>query len=528
MFTPPTDVDTDSPSPEPPGRTEKHARAASPGTARGARGDSCPGEGPPVQAGPAAHAASLGRRPRNAPDSSENSPTTPGTWPTQVSRSAAQHCPAWDGRHQLRPLTVHSGFTGLGSHSRVLSELGVHFTDLAGCDPKPESHEWLREQGLTPAHLFQDIAAMTAAVQCHTCQPGPCSMAPARPDLYVGGFCCQPYSQMRADRRRRPAQDHPLFQTTRDQVAYLAAWQPRVALLENTPGICHVGTYDGQELSGLQWLAQQLSQQYAVAHVILNLAAWVAISRPRVWIVCVHVDVGAERAMRMAREAAHMASAIESARSSSPPEPLSGYLFQPGTPDYTRAVGAAMAGTRPPAISGPRPRDLAGKEPAWKRQCRDAREACGAAAVHPLADRSLTGLSGTPRQREVLEVMFLRACSRHGYDLTDPAQAAAARGRFVADVSQNPRAGKEAVEICPCLSTGAEIYHYGLDRLITGEELLLAHGWLTQWARPRPTRCLSDPQLRDLAGECMALQCLATATVATLSATLAALPGVWR
>lgn len=163
---------------------------------------------------------------------------SPSTWPTFAAQAAGLTVE----RLPRRPLVVHSAFTGLGSHAKVLSELQVPFHDVAGCDPKATARQWLEHNALAPAHLYHTIKELTAGSGVCHCLPAAgagrsCSAVGADPrfvDLFVAGFCCQPYSQQ----RRGPLDptSHPLFHTAAETVQYIRAKQPRTLILENTLG----------------------------------------------------------------------------------------------------------------------------------------------------------------------------------------------------------------------------------------------------------------------------------------------------
>ncbi len=288
-------------------------------------------------------------------------------WPAQVRLHAGlQFC----GATQHRDLIVHSAFTGMGSHARVLAELGLRFHDVIGADPKQIAQAWRETNNVTAMHCYEDVRHI------HTSDIGhaPCGVAGSthhdhllheRPDLCFGGFSCLPFTSMRSNRTTVPAACHPEFKHAQYQVDYLMKVQPRGAVLENTLGFgrllrglaertetSHVGEEFDQ--TGVAWFKQQTQSLYHMAVVELDLCVWVEMRRPRLWMLLVHRDIGAQAAADAARD---LALHIQRTRSERPALLVRDFMFAQGSPEWARAVGTGMSGP-PPISQTSRPRTL--------------------------------------------------------------------------------------------------------------------------------------------------------------------------
>ena len=442
-----------------------------------------------------------------------------------------------------RPLIVHGGFVGMGSHGQVLRLTGVSYQETCAAEPKSWAKLFLQGNGLMADHHFNDLAVMaqTAAPargQCARCGVE-CDVPDERPDVFFAGFSCQAFSTMRASNTRAvPPTAHAKYAALPLTVRYLKARQPRAALLENTLGfgraVCEgparsPGGADSptNARSGLQWLRDELQDCYHADWVQLDLQSWCNVKRPRYWIFLVHKDVGGPDIVRRARE---LAAAIQNDRRQYKAADLRDYMRQPGSAAWARDVLPSPYAMRP-AWRESRPSDPEASEAKWQKQARERRAAWKAAghpwhAAHPLAGASLHGLSGTEREREVLEVFLLEVCHLRGLSPLDPQQLARAKVGLTADISQNltwlrpaydggghSGCGYTAAVYC----TESKVYSFQDDRLLLPVELLGSLGWVTPTTAPR-TEGLTSAQLQNLVGESQALPCLAAATWALLLA----------
>ena len=452
---------------------------------------------------------------------------------------------------QLRPLILHSGFSGMHSHSRALQELRIQAHEVAGAEPKPTAQKFARLNGLWPEHLFNDVRTIIRreVAQCATCQ-SECHAPQAPPDLFLAGFSCQPFSPMRGKHSTTvPPSKHPKFDGLLLMVQYMKAWQPPLALLENSVGIGRAnvdfrGTladpaatddYDDEETAEspeetapdpkmpLQWLRQELGAiGYSVSWARLEATPWVAMRRPRYWIFIVKDQLGGALA---AEEACRLAHHIEALRRERPPASLQDLMSPTESQElkehlwqlalHQEAVGG-RGGRPPPEL------------PSWQKQAMKEREQWRALGrpghdAHPLSAARLVGLSRTPRHIEVLEIYLLRACFAQNLNPLLPADLARAKRDLTMDVTQNPSWTKSSPGTMASFTRGSAVYSFQEDRVLGPQELLRLMGWIGGAL----TGDLSLRDVRDLVGEAQALPSLATALAALLLATRSALPAVW-
>ncbi len=424
-----------------------------------------------------------------------------------------------------------SAFTGLGSHCAVLRLTGVHFEEVTSAEPKESAKCFMRSNGCMGKHHFDDVRSIIAGQgPCEVCC-GTCAM-PRGVDLAVGGFSCQPYSPQRAGQRSAvPAGQHPLFVGTELVAMWLLNVEPRMAILENIEAFEQLpldGKSGGQ--TGVECFAQAVSEKYNMAWRVLHLEPWVHMNRSRLWIFLVRKDVGEKG---LAEQAAALACSWEQERVRlGPPEQLRNFLFSAETAEWVRHV---LPSTRPLSQGGRRAPAAA---PCWHQQCSSIRaqlkeEGFPDHAAHPAEDWRMRGLSGTEREKEVLEVFYLANLRAQGLTCADVAGAADLREHLFCNISQNPawlHPGRTSR--VPCVCTSTRLFSYGADRVVHPAELLNAMGW--QQCDPKGGKPslpllggLQESDLQDLAGECMALPPLALAIWGLLVSTACAFPGLW-
>lgn len=342
--------------------------------------------------------------------------------------------------------------------------------------------------------------------------------------------------------RRVPAEKHHKFKSLALTVQYLITMQPRVALLENTLGfdrpIINLGgsagagaahsrpdgqqppTGDAVAQRGLQWLQNELQDYYHVDAATLDLRSWCKCRRPRLWIFLVHKDTGSRDA---ARRACQLAMAIQKDRSQHPAATIDDYTWKPGSAEWlehvlpSKAHGSATA-SADRAYSQKGHKDSACLPPNWQEQVQRRRQAWKQAghawhAHHPLATAALSGLSGTARERETLEVFLLEACRQQNLSPLDAQRLEQVKVGLTADISQNPawlRPSGDGSAAAYC--TGSRVYSFSQDRLLHPIELLGTLGWRSRATPPPCCAGLTSTQVQNLVGESQALPCLAAAT----------------
>ena len=426
-------------------------------------------------------------------------------------------------KEQMRPLIMVTAFTGLGSQSRMWRATGLRFRELASADPKRHANLFLATHDLFGEHHFDGIRMLTkggsaACARCHRV----CGVPMANPDLFAGGFPCQPTSRARRSKKKLRAEEHNLFPTVQATVEYIRARRPRVALLEQTLGALDSDEFAGRRMSECEWVENQLRDIYGVAHAVLSLQPWVCAHRSRVWLFLVSHDTGANTdAQQLATQASTLATALQEHRARSPPVPFRNFLSAPADPDWPSVLVDLLP---KPRQAREAPTDL----PEWRQLCDGLRaqwhhQGHAWANTHPLANAQMRGCTGTERVREVLECTLLEAGRRAGFDMGRPEGIAAAKVNNWCDFSQNALlGGSKPRSFC----TTTRLYDYEQDRVILPVELLKAMGWTAGGGVT--FRNMSENQARDLVGECQALQPLAVASWALILAAGDALPGLWR
>ena len=431
---------------------------------------------------------------------------------------------------QLRPLIIHGGFSGIGSHARVLQETGVDFKETASAEPKEHAKRFLSYNGLLAEHHYDDLQTVTTGSPAHcACCHGICHPPPDRPDLFLAGFSCQPFSKMRQKTMKAtPPSKHAKFNALALLVEYCIRRQPRLVVLENTKGFGHEMEIDGRKVVGCQWLQDKLSSLYYTSWVALDSKAWVNVRRPRLWIFLVHKDTGSQRTADLA---VSFASQVQAHRSQGSPDSLqTDYMLQPGTPEWEKEVLAGQAGSLEPRKSNSCFAKASWLKQAEKMRAKWRAEGFVGSEAHPLASAALRGLRGTDREREVLEVFLIAACLARGVCPLDEASTTAVKAELTADVSQNlvwlrPEHGEVAGVFC----TESRVYSFRHDRLVLPQEQLAAMGWQDP-GKPatRPSVAgLSSTDIQDLVGECQALPCLAAAIWGILLAANTDVPRLW-
>ena len=435
---------------------------------------------------------------------------------------------------QARALRYDTAFTGLGTQSLVFRATGLQAEHRCSADPKPASKAFLARNGLMGRHHYDCVSSIGrprgARVVCSTC-PGECAAGPDdRPDMFAGGFPCQPWSlQRQACMHDVPPHEHPLYHCLTDTIAYLRRVRPRAFLLENVHGFLARREYPAGILTGPEFIQSELGKDYHVNWVELDTVAWVCMARPRVWIFGIHKDTGTEL---MVTKAAALAEALQVERAKTGREPLGSFCHKPNTPAWYEAI-SQLARRRTPANQSRG--DGGGSAPRWRQQCdaaraRWARRGLAWHDLHPLRGATLRGLAGRPREREILEVALLTACEHMGVDPQRSADLDAAKHDLYHDVSQNLGWSRMRSEpgMLGSVCRQHVVYAYSADRVLSAEEVWHAMSGMVDGEPLASFAGTADADARDLVGECQALPPLALASWALLVALGASLPGLWR
>jgi hypothetical protein len=215
----------------------------------------------------------------------------------------------------------------------------------------------------------------------------------------------------------------------------------------------------------------------------LNLTTWVDARRPRIFIFCIHVNVGGED---IVREAQALAVSFEEKCQMQPKKKVEECCVVAGSPAWRRVVLGDI-GSRGVTVSHP-----TNSKNSWKKETEAIRkllqqEGKPWAQAHPLQHAHLCGLQKTERQVELLDCVLLLRCRAATLSPEDPAQLVSARRGLKWDVSQNvtiKNAAALAQTDLACTCIGALVYSYEMDRILHPEEMLQAMDWSTQTRAP--------------------------------------------
>ena len=162
----------------------------------------------------------------------------------------------------------------------------MDFKEASSAEPKAHAKLFQINNGLMAQHHYDDLRVLLegSSAYCASCHKL-CQPPPERPDLFLAGFSCQPFSSMRKKHMKAtPPNKHAKFDALPLVVEYCMKRQPRLAVLENTKGFGCEMEIDGRRVVGCEWLREQLSSVYFMSWVSLDLRAWVNVRRPRLWI----------------------------------------------------------------------------------------------------------------------------------------------------------------------------------------------------------------------------------------------------
>ena len=149
-----------------------------------------------------------------------------------------------------------------------------------------------------------------------------------------------------------------------------------------------------------------------------------------------------------------------------------------------------------------------------------------------LPSLQMTGLSGTMRQKEVLDLACIGWLGKAGLDKLNASsedrrlvEAQELCYNLFTDVSQNPERKKYTTKmddddidsgVVPCQTTSTILYSHKYDRVCHPLEMMRFQGHSVDLKLPAPAE-MRQSQLQELAGSGMTLPCLATVVQALLS-----------
>ena len=450
---------------------------------------------------------------------------------------------------QCRNIRLQTGYSGIGSIGRVLTEMDIAFVEDAGVEINKSAYHFCRQNGTLPTHWFQDMEEVVrlGAGSCWQHQKH-CTLPLARPDLLVSGFPCRPYSRQRPGSScETDRADHIDFKKTQWAIQHFAKVRPHMALFENVEGFASRGPDDTAETSHLEEFCEQLrGLGYSVAWGVLDLTPWIAANSTRVYIWCVDsmlesagsLPAGGGPAVvhtgpplpTLAERVKALAAATQTARTGMAREPLGSIFLRPSSTAWLNNVGIqGFAGDIPSGYLGEDDPDSA-----WARQAQVLRERWGRAGRPESGARSWTdptvgsrpALRGVPvpvapRRKEILNLWFLWACYQRAVSPADPAARSVAAHDLVADTSQNPSRHPWSHGL-KRFCRSSRPYVYELDRELVPVEGFRAFGW-----RNASLNGLTPSASWDLLGDSMALQTLAVATTSLLYVVGSRLEGTW-
>jgi len=188
---------------------------------------------------------------------------------------------------------------------------------------------------------------------------------------------------------------------------------------------------------------------------------------------------------------------------------LNDLMIAPWTAEYTQKVYVAL-GVRGAAVSRAAIDTTSGERIA-QAITRKAIWAADTPVPNLMADARLLGLTGTHRQRAILEAVLVSKCQLEDCRLDNGPGVQRIKKSLLWDVSQNATEDKmnsRGLNVLGCMCRTGLPYSYRHDRLIIPEEVLRSHGWQVRGFKPNCTS-LSEGEVRDLVGEMQAVQSLA-------------------
>ena len=424
---------------------------------------------------------------------------------------------------QQRPLRLQTAFSGTASIVKLLRRMGVDVVEDCAVEMKPSAWKFCQKNDLLPGCWFQDMAQISerGRGRCRV-HDDECDLPAQKPDLYVAGFPCPPYSRQRhgshiGENRR----SHPDFAKARWTIDHIARVRPRMAVLEQVPDFAILA--QGESVSACTEFCDDLKEiQYESAVVNLNLAAWTEATSERIFILCVDTaeTMVVPRGLPLASIPSHakeLAERMQQQLESMPTTPIQAFCVRAGSDEWFEHVSMLEA------TADVDDANLQEDESSWMQQAAAIRAKWAKRGLshwdtNPWTDPpsgprpSLRGLPTPvkPRKIELLNLGFLWAAYHKGLSPVDEKARATIAEGLIIDLSQNPsrhRWGYRFRRVC----RRSRPYMYCIDRTITPYEGFRIYGWT-----PPDLSSISSSHAWDLLGDSVALPPFALAVMSLL------------
>lgn len=209
--------------------------------------------------------------------------------------------------------------------------MDLQWTTISASDKKKYARLFTMKNHKCVQHLFHDVSAQTyveaANKRCDICEGRrkACDFEFRRPHLSVGGLPCQPFSRLRNTKGtgtdEQGASTHSKYTTIFELFRnYVANRQPHGLVLEEVVdfGRPERGAPKGGE-TPLERLAAMLADMgYYSQALMLDTAAWIEVSRPRLYIIAIDSECGGAEAVQWVVEQIQGAMRYRSVNKPSP------------------------------------------------------------------------------------------------------------------------------------------------------------------------------------------------------------------
>jgi hypothetical protein len=170
----------------------------------------------------------------------------------------------------------------------VMDSLGIQTSTVIGCDSKFAAQRFCIDNVPGITHLFGCLDDMIDMAGNCVIHGQSCSMPSHEVDMAVFGPPCQPFSNQRqksgSSSRTGGVERHPSFYITMVRVVdYIRKHRPKVFIMEEVDAF---GDLNDEGRVPLNDFVLSISRFFAAVRVVnLDLASWVQVSRPRIYLV---------------------------------------------------------------------------------------------------------------------------------------------------------------------------------------------------------------------------------------------------